>query len=109
MRVSEYLRLVLLALVAATALPRALPVQAQPVQVNPEDVADDRPGDDDDREDEDDDDDDEDNDGESPTLQRQMQTLKRELRGQKADPNQTAPVRDGEHQFQLKVDNYIAI
>ena len=42
-------------------------------------------------------------------VQRQMQTLKRELRGQKADPSQTAPIRDGEHQFQIKVPNYIAI
>ena len=38
-----------------------------------------------------------------------MQTLKRELRGQKADPSQTAPIRDGEHQFQIKVPNYVAI
>jgi predicted double-glycine peptidase len=112
MRISELLRLVLLALVATTALPAALPVRAQVVEINPEAVADDRP-EDDDSEDEDDDDDgddeDGDNDGESPALQRQMQTLKRELRGQKPDPSQTAPVRDGRHQFQLKVDNYIAI
>ena len=39
----------------------------------------------------------------------QQQTLKRELRGQKADPSQTAPIRDGDHQFQLKVPNYVAI
>lgn len=46
---------------------------------------------------------------EPQTVEKQMQTLKRELRGQKADPSQTAPIRDGRHQFQLKVPNYIAI
>ncbi len=56
-----------------------------------------------------DDDDDDDNDAEPQTVERQMQTLKRELRGQKADPSQTAPIRDGQHQFQLKVPNYVAI
>src|SRR3990170_3795225 len=49
------------------------------------------------------------NEEESQSVERQMQTLKRELRGQKADPSQTAPIRDGEHQFQLKVPNYVAI
>lgn len=56
-----------------------------------------------------DDGDDDNNDAEPQTVQRQMQTLKRELRGQKADPSQTAPIRDGQHQFQLKVPNYVAI
>jgi len=49
------------------------------------------------------------NEPEPPGVERQMQTLKRELRGQKADPSQTAPIRDGRHQFQLKVPNYVAI
>ena len=49
------------------------------------------------------------NEEESQSVERQMQTLKRELRGQKADPSQTAPIRDGEHQFQLKVPNYVAL
>ncbi len=42
-------------------------------------------------------------------VEERMQTLKRDLRGQKKDPSQTAPIRDGEHQFQLKVPNYIEI
>jgi uncharacterized protein len=46
---------------------------------------------------------------EPQTVERQMQTLKRELRGQKKDPSQTAPIRDGRHQFQLKVPNYVEI
>ena len=46
---------------------------------------------------------------EPPSVEKQMQTLKRELRGQKADPSQTAPIRDGRHQFQLKVPNYVAL
>jgi uncharacterized protein len=46
---------------------------------------------------------------EPQTVEKQMQTLKRELRGQKADPSQTAPIRDGRHQFQIKVPNYVAI
>ena len=49
------------------------------------------------------------NDAEPQTVERQMQTLKRELRGQKADPSQTAPIRDGRHQFQLKVPNYVTL
>jgi predicted double-glycine peptidase len=49
------------------------------------------------------------NEAEPQSVERQMQTLKRELRGQKADPSQTAPIRDGEHQFQLKVPNYVAL
>ncbi|MEX2091722.1 MAG: C39 family peptidase [Pirellulales bacterium] len=49
------------------------------------------------------------NDAEPQTVERQMQTLKRELRGQKADPSQTAPIRDGQHQFQLKVPNYVTL
>lgn len=43
------------------------------------------------------------------TVVEQQQAIKRELRGQKADPSQTAPIRDGDHQFQLKVPNYVAI
>lgn len=43
------------------------------------------------------------------SVEEQMQTLQRELRGQKADPSQTAPIRDGNHQFQLKVPNYVEI
>jgi predicted double-glycine peptidase len=97
---------VLLLLTCSVAPSRA---HAQVVEVNPQAVADDRPDQDDDEDEDDEDDDDEDNDGESPTLQRQMQNLKRELRGQKPDPSQTAPIRDGEHQFQIKVPNYIAI
>ncbi len=46
--------------------------------------------------------------GEALDVQKQMQTLKRELRGQKSDPSQTAPIRDGSHQFLLKVPNYVA-
>jgi predicted double-glycine peptidase len=46
---------------------------------------------------------------EPQTVERQMQTLKRELRGQKADPSQTAPIRDRQHQFQLKVPNYVTL
>lgn len=46
---------------------------------------------------------------EPESVERQMQTLKLELRGQKADPSQTAPIRDGRHQFQLKVPNYVAL
>jgi uncharacterized protein len=42
-------------------------------------------------------------------VEQQMQTLKRELRGQKADPSQTAPIRDGRHQFQIKVPNYVTL
>jgi predicted double-glycine peptidase len=42
-------------------------------------------------------------------VEQQMQTLKRDLRGQKKDPSQTAPIRDGLHQFQLKVPHYIEI
>lgn len=49
------------------------------------------------------------NEPESQSVEKQMQTLKRELRGQKADPSQTAPIRDRNHQFQLKVQNYVAI
>ena len=48
-------------------------------------------------------------DAESQSVEKQMQTLKQELRGQKADPSQTAPIRDREHLFQLKVPNYVAI
>jgi uncharacterized protein len=43
------------------------------------------------------------------SVEEQMQTLQRDLRGQKSDPSQTAPIRDGRHQFQLKVPNYIEI
>lgn len=43
------------------------------------------------------------------TVEEQMQQLQRDLRGQKSDPSQTAPIRDGDHQFQLKVSNYIEI
>ena len=49
------------------------------------------------------------NSDEPQSVERQMQTLQRELRGQKADPSQTAPIRDSRHQFQLKVPNYIAL
>jgi len=49
-----------------------------------------------------------DGDQESQSVETQMQTLKQGLRGQKADPSQTAPIRDREHQFQLKVPNYVA-
>jgi predicted double-glycine peptidase len=49
------------------------------------------------------------NEAEPRDVEQQMQTLKRELRGQKADPSQTAPIRDGRHQFQLKVPNYITL
>jgi len=49
------------------------------------------------------------NEEEPPSVEKQMQTLKRELRGQKADPSQTAPIRDRRHQFQLKVPNYVAL
>lgn len=52
---------------------------------------------------------DNDRDQQPQTVVEQQQAIKRELRGAKADPNQTAPIRDGEHQFQLKVPNYIAI
>lgn len=48
-------------------------------------------------------------DQEAQDVEKQMQTLKQELRGQKADPSQTAPIRDAEHRFQLKVPNYVAI
>jgi predicted double-glycine peptidase len=50
-----------------------------------------------------------DNDQQPRTVAEQQQAVKRELRGQKSDPSQTAPIRDGEHQFQLKVPNYVAI
>jgi predicted double-glycine peptidase len=55
------------------------------------------------------DNDDERDDEEPRTVQAQIQAVKRELRGAKADPSQTAPVRDGGHQFSLKVPNYVAI
>jgi hypothetical protein len=48
-------------------------------------------------------------DAEAQDVETQMQTLKQDLRGQKADPSQTAPIRDAEHRFQLKVPNYVAI
>jgi hypothetical protein len=48
-------------------------------------------------------------DQESQSVETQMQTLKQELRGQKTDPSQTAPIRDREHRFGLKVPNYVAI
>ncbi|MGD9635167.1 MAG: C39 family peptidase [Pirellulales bacterium] len=43
------------------------------------------------------------------TVVQQQQAIKRELRAAKSDPSQTAPIRDGRHQFQLKVPNYVAI
>jgi len=52
---------------------------------------------------------DNDRDQQPQTVVEQQQAIKRELRGLKSDPSQTAPIRDGEHQFQLKVPNYIAI
>jgi uncharacterized protein len=48
-------------------------------------------------------------DQESKSVETQMQTIKQELRGQKSDPSQTAPIRDSEHWFQLKVPNYVTI
>jgi len=56
-----------------------------------------------------DDGDDGDGDEESRSVQSQMQAVKRELRGQKVDLSQAAPVRDRRHQFQLRVPNYIQI
>jgi len=50
-----------------------------------------------------------DNDQQPQTVVEQQQAIKRALRTQKADPSQTAPIRDGRHQFQLKVPNYVAI
>ena len=48
-------------------------------------------------------------DEESPSVQRQMETVKRELRGQKFDLEKAAPVRDFRRQFQLRVPSYVQI
>src|SRR5262245_20876631 len=48
-------------------------------------------------------------DQESASIQTQMETVKRELRGQKVDLSKAAPIRDRLYQFQLRVPNYIQI
>ena len=48
-------------------------------------------------------------DEESPAVQRQMETVKRELRGQKFNLEKSAPIRDSRRQFQLRVPSYVQI
>jgi predicted double-glycine peptidase len=59
--------------------------------------------------DEDDDEEDDEEDDEPESVQRQMESVKRELRGQKFDLKKAAPIRDRTHQWALRVPSYVQI